>query len=241
LCVLLSFGFWPLVQQRGLLYWWLIVPWLILPLIRGLIEARTGVSAATDRPGTRWRAWWVPVGILAVAVLNTPQAWWLYTGRPRSFDQIVTKDTPWRVAQELTTTADDAGRFLPELRETIQSAYPNGKYRGAILSGLEQGDFLAWVLDGDNTQPVMVYSRPETLEPLHWAETMSALEGASSWWETLGRHQVNLIVIDPGKWTKLAERLRGSSAWRTVLDDKEAGGLLVAIRREPKLPAELAP
>jgi hypothetical protein len=236
LLILLSFGFWPLVQQRGLGYWWLIVPWLLVPLLAPLIP-RSGSVGRTRLP-----RWWVGIvgGALSAAMFGTPAACWLLSGRPRPLDRSVTDDSPWRVGLELTAPADAAGRYLPDLRETIRTAYPDGKYRGAILGGLAQGDFLAWILDGDNSQPVMLYTRPETLEPLHWAESMGALAGGSDWWEALGRHQVNLVVIDPGKWEKLADRLRKSQAWRTV-QDGGPGGLLVAVRREPKLPAELIP
>jgi hypothetical protein len=137
-------------------------------------------------------------------------------------------------------TADDAhaGRYLPELRQQARATYPEGRIRGAILCGEEQGDFLGWVLEGDERQVVLIYSRAETFDPTHWAECRKALDGEAAWWEILGRHQVNLIVIDPGRFGKLADRLRRSPEWGTVQDDG-AGGLLVAVRREPKLPAEL--
>jgi hypothetical protein len=48
---------------------------------------------------------------------------------------------------------------------------------------------------------------------------------------------VNLVAIDPDRWPKLADRLRRARSWRTVQDN----GLLVAVRREPKLPVELMP
>jgi hypothetical protein len=134
-------------------------------------------------------------------------------------------------------TAGD-GTHLPAFHDIVRTAYPQGRYRGAILTGEEQGDFLAWVLDGDNTRPVMVYSRPETFNPGIWAEAEQALEGASPWWEILGRHQVNLIAINPNRWEKLAGRLRPSKEW-AIVEDRPA--LLVAVRRQPKLPAELQP
>jgi hypothetical protein len=138
----------------------------------------------------------------------------------------------------LTASDDDQGRFVTELREQMRATYPSRRYRGAILGGFEQGDFLAWTLDGDDRQPVMIYSRPETLEQAHWAECMQALRGESAWWEILGRHQVNLIAINPNHYSKLAERLRASEEWRTVQDDGPSG-LLICVRREPKLPVEL--
>jgi hypothetical protein len=249
LLVILSFGFWPLVQQRGLLYWWLIVPWLVMPQVRVAIDRYFSpdlgtdlrpVQAGTDRKSAPTKLWRnIVFGVLAAVLMTTPMVLWLITGRPRAFERVVTGDTPWRVALELTARETEAGQHFPELREAVRATYPDGKCRGAILAGEEQGDFLAWVLDGDNTQPLMVYSRPEAIDPRHWAEAHSALEGASDWWETLGRHQVNLVVIDPGRWTKLAERLRTSKAWR-IVQDGGPGGLVAAVRLEPKLPAELA-
>ena len=132
----------------------------------------------------------------------------------------------------------DAGTHLPEFRDIVRTAYPDGRYRGVILADPEPGDFLAWVLDGDNTRPVMVYTRPETFNPGIWTEAQTALDGASDWWETLGRHQANLVVVHPGRRDKLAERLRHSTEWAIVEDAPE---LLIAVRRVPKLPAELQP
>jgi hypothetical protein len=225
LLVILTFGFWPLLQQRGLAYWWLIVPWLVLPIVAPPSLRASGSAG-------RWK--WVVVAV-GIVVLISPAGRWLITGNPRSLEDIVTADTPWRVAQALTAVGDDAGKHLPELRDTVQQTYPSGKYRGAILSGPAQGDFLAWVLDGDNSRALMLYTRPEALDPPHWGEAHQALEGRGDWWEILGRHQVNLVVIDPERWRKLADRLRESQAWRTFQD----GTLLIAVRREPKLPVEL--
>jgi hypothetical protein len=234
LLVVLTFGLWPLVQQRGQAYWWLIMPVLLVPQLEPLVERWKTKLSGSPVLLPHW-ARWIAVGAIAAATISTPAVWWLITGRPRSLEGIVSEDTPWRVAREFTAEGDNVGRYLPDLRTSVQAAYPNGRYRGAILCDESQGDFLAWVLDGDNSQPVMLYTRPEALDPPHWAEAHRALEGQGDWWEILGRHQVNLVVIDPGKWGKLAERLRGSEAWRTFQD----GILLVAVRREPKLPADM--
>ena len=277
LVVVLTFGFWPVLQQRGLGYWWLIAPWLVVPLVAEIVRRWTGpepeVGAAcraapdlappggsppgpglgdcggelspprqggptgavalahASGSGSRGRRWLLIV-LALVAFLTTPFVRWLALGRPRAMEDIVTADTPWRVARELT-----AGEELPDLRELLRD-YPAGRYRGGILPGEPQGDFLAWVLDGDNDRPVMIYTRPETIDSGYWVEFQGVLDGNSEWWEVLGRHQVNLVVIDPRRREKLADRLRGSPAWRIV---EESPALLVAVRREPKLPADLQP
>ena len=84
----------------------------------------------------------------------------------------------------------------------------------------------------------MIYSRSEAIDPAVWADAVRALNGASDWWEILGRHQVNLIVVHPARREKLVERLRHSAEWAIVED---APVRLVAVRRVPKLPAELQP
>jgi hypothetical protein len=252
LVVLLTFGFWPVTQQRGLGCWWLIVPWLLVPLVGSVSWRRREpdvgqfsnlsheASALADASGSGSFEPWlrrVAVGLIALAVITTPAVRSLIFG-PRDVDAIVSPDTPTHLAQELTADGADAGRFLPEFRQIVRAAYPGGRYRGALLTGEEQGDFLAWVLDGDDTRPVMVYSRPETFDPAIWGEAQRALEGVGEWWEILGRHQVNLVAVHPGRHAKLAERLRRSREWAIVEDGP---ALLVAVRREPKLPAELRP
>jgi hypothetical protein len=247
LLIVLSFGFWPVLQQRGLAYWWLIVVWLIAGLCkcgdrsaaRSTVNERDAASTSL-RFGLRRIFFWITLGVFAIVVVTTPIVRWLVFGHPRALESVVSRDSPWRVARELTAGDDDAGNYLPDLRETVRSAYPEGRFRGAILTGVSQGDFLAWVLDGDNNQPVMIYTRPETLDPPHWSECQRALDGFSNWWEILGRHQANLIVIEPRQNVKLAERLLASANWRIVEGDANAP-LLVAVRRVPKLPVEMQP
>src|SRR3954447_15326685 len=47
LVVLLTFGFWPVIQQRGLGCWWPIAPWLAVP----------PAAAGVWRGGRRGGAW----------------------------------------------------------------------------------------------------------------------------------------------------------------------------------------
>ena len=79
---------------------------------------------------------------LLAAVLTTPGRAELIVG-PRALDAIVSADTPARLALELTTDGNDGGRFLPEFREIVRAAYPDGRYRGAALTGEEQG--ISWL------------------------------------------------------------------------------------------------
>ena len=170
LLVILSFGFWPLVQQRGLAYWWLIVPWLLVPMVAPIFRSSDGcadraIAQRAHRTSIATSLWtWIALLVLGVAMLTTPAVRWLVTGQPRTLGDVVSTDTPWRVARELTADSDAGERYLPGFRDVVRATYPSGKYRGAILCAPSQGDFLAWVLDGDNTQPVMLYTRPETLE-----------------------------------------------------------------------------
>lgn len=234
LIVVLTFGFWPLVQQRGLDYWWLVVAWLIVPEIAAALSARSVSKGGNSSPSLTLQVpvfrKWALVAIFLIAFLLTPFGRWLILGEPRASEAITTKETPTRLASALT-----GFEGLSDFQVTISTNYPNGRYRGTILCGEEQGDFLAWVLDGDNDRPVMLYSRPETLGKDHWAESRRVLDGSSDWWEITGRQQTNLIVIVPERFSKLAERLRRAKEWRTVQDDI----LLIAVRREPRLPADL--
>lgn len=245
LLVLLTFGFWPLVQQRGAAYWWLLVPWLLVVPTADVLDrvrawwrrrASAGGPPGLSPPIPGW-FWWGAGAAVGLIVVTSPAGLWFLTGRPRPPDRTCSADTPARAALELTADGKAEGQFAPELREVLR-AYPNGRYRGGVLGGEDQGDFLAWVLDGDDTRPVMIYNRPETIQAVYWAETRKVLEGQSDWWEIAGRHQMNLIAVDPGVSGKLADRLRRDPEWAIVQDDGP-GGLVVAVRREPRLPVEL--
>jgi len=241
LCLVLSFGIWPLVQQRGMDYWWLIVAWIAVSEISAAMDWKPGSQSvsewdtvsphsASERASKFGRLRWVIVAAFLVAFLATPFMRWIVFGKPRELESIVTPDTPILLVHELVRI-----EALPEFRETVNAEYPGGRYRGAILCGEDQGDFLAWVLEDESHRPVMTYNRPETLGKEHWSDCRRVLDGFSDWWEITGRHQVNLIAIDPKRHPKLAERLRRAKEWRTVQDDS----LLIAVRHEPRLPVEL--
>ena len=139
LVVVLTFGFWPVLQQRGLGYWWLIVPWLVASLWRREPEPEAGARAtaptsiavalapASGSGSIDPRLKWVAVGLVVLAIVTTPLFRTLIVG-PRSLDTIVTTDTPARLAVEMTT--DDPGTHLPAFRDIVQAAYPDQRIPG---------------------------------------------------------------------------------------------------------------
>jgi hypothetical protein len=87
LLVLLTFGVWPLLQQRGLGYWGLVLPWLAAPYLGPLCGTKRLLQ-----PSWAWAVW------VAAALAATPTARWAILGNPRPLNGIVSTDTEWRFA-----------------------------------------------------------------------------------------------------------------------------------------------
>ncbi len=214
LALVLVIAAWALVQQRGLAYWLMALPYFLFEFL--------GKSDGQNRPGARkWDRMLVGFGLLT-AIFATSIA---RSSRP--IGEVVSTDTPWRIARELLERNGST-----ELRAAL-SNYPERAFTGTILCGERPGDFLATVLDP--AIPVLVHSRPMKEDRERWADARRALLGEADWWDVLDRLRVNLVVIDPGVHPKLADRLRASKAWALVQDDGP-GGVFATVRREPRLP-----
>jgi hypothetical protein len=200
LMLLLTFGVWPLVQQRGLGYWWLIGPWLVASYLGPMCTAKRLI-----RPSWGWAVW------VGMALVVAPFVRWAISGQPRPMDRIVSADTPWQIAEELTAS----------------------EYQGAIVCGEAQGDFLAWALESQQRVVVALYTRPESIDRDHWEEVRQVLNGGPDWWDVLDRQRANLVVIDRERFQGLANRLRRSAAWNVLQDEEK---LFIAERRERRVP-----
>jgi hypothetical protein len=237
--LMLTFGVVPCFQQRMMIWWLMLVPWLMVPLW----------AAASERLPANWRALRsVPsfrktllAALLVVVVLPwSPPVRWLIAGRPRPLDQSVSRGTPWKLAAELTASPG-AGEWLPALHRELQEHYPGGRYTGRIFASETQGDYLVWALPAEF--PVLAYTHVHLFPPEHWQACMTVKSAEPGWWEVLDRYRVNLVIVEPDLHPDLAGRLRLDPGWVIVQDE---GGdrakpdprtrLLIALRKRPRLP-----
>jgi hypothetical protein len=242
--LLVIFGVWPLLQVGMLTWWWLLVPWLVLPLWSALGARLTW--SWLHRPSVPRLGNTLIAGLAVVVAL----AWsapgqWLRAGRPRPLATSVSAGTPWQVAAQLKDSGKAKPAWLPALTRQLREAYPDGRFTGRIFASEANGDYLLWALAPD--YPVLVYTHAHLFPADYWADMRTARLGQPGWWDVLDRYGANLVVVEaevpagsagPG----LAAELRKDPAWQVLVD--EAGDaakpdprtrLLIAVRKHPRI------
>jgi hypothetical protein len=234
---ILGLGLTPCFQQRMMVWWVPVVPWVLLPL-----------WVATGKL-LRWN--WlhhesVPsfrktllVGMIAaVVVLWSGPAGWLLKGRPRPLERSITAGTPWQLAEQLKAPTDTSDPWLPSLAQELREHYPDGRLTGCIFASESLGDYLIWSLPPDI--PVSSYTHAHLFTPEYWQESLTVRSGGAGWGEILDRNHFNLIVVESDLHPQLRTALRRDPAWQILLDEKgdpskrdERCRLLIALRTEP--------
>jgi hypothetical protein len=239
LILLCTFGIWPCFQQRMMVWWVMLVPWLVLPLW----------SATADTLSWSWlRQRSIPSLVktavavfLLVPLLLLSSPWqWLRHGRPEPVEKLLSPVTPWKVADQLTGSSEAAPRWYPALAQVLKKDYPEGRFTGRVFASEALADYLIWSMPEQS--PVLVYTHAHLFPPSHWNEFLTVKYGAVGWWEVLDRYRVNLVLVDEGQHANLIELLRNASAdWEVVLDESgnparpgSPPGLFLAVRKHPK-------
>ncbi len=236
LLMLISFGVWPLFQQRMLTWWIMLAPWLLMPL--------WSATAAAVRPIVRFesvlsfRKTLLAIFLVILTSLFSGPVQWLLAGRPQRLDRAVSQATPWFLAQALKHSDAEKAKILPLLTEELQKSYAHGRYQGVILAREILGDYLVWSLPRD--MPVLVYSHVHCFSEEVWQDYLRGTRGRLGWWEVLDRRRINLVLLDPELGPELALLLRQDAAWRVVLDETGDARkpdprtrLFIAVRRQP--------
>jgi hypothetical protein len=237
--LIVTFGVAPLLQQRMMIWWLTLLPWLVLPLWAAAAE-RLPRSWKGVRSVPSFRKTVVAALLVVLVVPLSPPVRWLISGRPRPLEQSLSPGTPWRLAAEVAAFSEQ-GEGLPVLREELRRRYPGGRYAGSVFASETQGDYLVWALPGEF--PVLTYTHAHLFPPEHWQACRTVEDAGPGWWDVLDRYRVNLVVVEPDLHPDLARRLREDPRWLVVLD--EAGErarpdprtrLLIALRKQPSGP-----
>jgi hypothetical protein len=240
LLLVASFGIFPLLQQRMLSWWVMLVPWLLVGLYSPHSAAGQDAQQADGGRRVAGSGYKTLLAgfLLFLALLWTPPVQWLRARGPQPLDRQLAPGTPWRLAAQLKSDPDDKTKPLPELAAALRASYPGGRFHGAIFPSEAQGDYLLWALPAD--YPVLLYTHVHLFSPRHWQECWTVKTGGGGWWEILDRHGVNLVVVEPERHPDLAEALRADSAWQIVLDEAGLSGKpnpmtrqLIALRKHP--------
>ena len=86
------FGLWPLLQERAMIWWLMLIPWMLASL-GPLIAQRIGLRLPVGIPSLRKTI--LAAGVALVAILWSPPIQWLIKGRSI---QPFSAATPWRLS-----------------------------------------------------------------------------------------------------------------------------------------------
>ncbi len=214
LFAVLLFGVGACIQNRMVIWWAMVLPWALVPLLADVAERIPERFAPTSVPSLRKTMLAV---VLALAILNwSGLAETLRSGLPKLQDA-VSGGTPWPVARQIAhpdkpPVADWQTEF-----QTILDRNYGGRFRGAILATPMQGDYLMWSLAPD--VPV-TYAHIHLFHPDFWDELGVVGQGNAGWWDIVDKYGVNLMVMEAEYCVKLlAEIRKRPDVWKVLLDE----------------------
>jgi hypothetical protein len=215
LTLLVVFGIGAALQNRFLIWWAMLVPWVLVP--RWVELARDWPARWTPAPSVpTFRKTAIAAVLLFATFTWSGPAGWVMFGNPAEVETAVSKGTPWQVARQVSRPNDPAAAWNPELAEVIKTRYPGGKFTGTIMATPMQGDYLMWALAPD--VPV-TYAHIHLFHPDYWDELGVVGRGDPGWADVLDKYRVNLLVVEADYATKLREHLKNSKTWKVLLDE----------------------
>jgi hypothetical protein len=231
----LPFALWPFAQQRGMVWWVTLFPWLVA-FWAPLCWARLVSWKLPAMPSFRKTILAGSIVLLALIWQRPTQA--LLNGKKlRPADEIYSFGTPLKLGLELRSDAGNQGRWYPKFAEVLRQNYPDGRFRGGIFASEVQGDYLLRV--APEGCPVLLYSHIHFFSPEHCVGCLNTKFAGGDWRAFLADRQVNLIVVQPDYCDALAALLRNDPEWEVIEDEGDARGrqagdcLFIALRKSP--------
>jgi hypothetical protein len=228
---IVTLGLWPLLQQRTMVWWGPMVPWIIAPHWVAAAQ-RWNIQATPSVPSFRKTA--LAVLIAAVIVSLSPALSWVKTRRPHPVTESLHRATPYDIAAALkgeTPANPDRVAKLVKLLRT----YPDGKYTGRVFASETLGEYLLWALPPDT--PVMLFNHIQLFTPSYWRECQAVKFAQPGWLEVLEHYQPGVIVVEVDRHPRLCAELRKHSDWIVALDETnqpngdQFSRLFVAVRK----------
>ena len=112
--LLMGFAVLPCFQQRWMVWWIMLAPWLMLPHWAAIAARPPWCWLARRGEPSRLKALLAAQVLIALALFSTPGRW-LLLRRPESLERAVSFDTPWRLAETLRDPTGPATARWPEL------------------------------------------------------------------------------------------------------------------------------
>ncbi len=232
LCI--SFGVMPLKSARMLIWWYLLLPWIVLPAWAAFGKRLQWpwLHHRSERTGGKTL---MAVSFVVLAVWLSPPSRWLRSGHPRPLERTLGLGTPWQLADQLTRP--NAKTYYPELAKALND-YPNHRFQGAIFTTLTQGEYLLWELPAN--VPVLLYTHVHLFSSAYFHECLTVLTAEPGWRAILDRRGVNMVVVEVEDHPQLTQALKADPDWKIVVDETGLRDkpdprtrLLVAVRKVP--------
>jgi hypothetical protein len=236
--LLVSFGLPPLFQQRMMVWWMMVAPWVVIPHCADIAQRIRG--GRPERPANpNGRKTLIAFQLLIATALLSAPVRWLVSGRPEALENSAYNATPWQVVAELHAPPERRGKWLPELASGLREYYPEAQFRGTIFSSALLGDYLVWGLAPET--PIIAYSHAHLFPPTYWLQFRMAKLGMAGCRRFLDSCDVNLVVLEAEIYPDLRGLLTRDPDWLIVLDEtgsrikpNRRGHLLVALRKKPR-------
>jgi hypothetical protein len=230
--LVVTFGVWPLFQQRMMAWWAPLVFWIVAPLWTEWAKKQPW-SWPSGIPSFRKTAL---AGLIVVIVLVvSPASHWVKTGRPRSFASALYSATPYGVAQVLRgENAESSGRARLLLRALQDAGMSEVPPQGPIFCSERQGEYLLWSLPPNI--PVMMYNHAQLFSVEYWSRCLTVKEGGEAWDMILQEYGAKWIVVETYYHARLCSQVREHPRWKVVLDEENVqqlppdARLFVAVR-----------
>jgi len=232
--LVIMFGVWPIFQQRAMIWWAPLVPWIVAP--HWVVAAERWKWVLPENvPSFRKTA--LAALLVVVVLIASPASTWIKTGRPRAVATALHRGTPYDIAATLNGQPPaDSGR-VAKLVEAVHEL-PGGRLTGPIFASESQGEYLLWALPAD--RPVMMYNHAQLFEPGYWSQCMTVKQAGAGWSAILDRYQAQAVVVEIDYQPQLCDALRQHPGWGVVVDESDTPGrnadsrLFVALRKPTK-------
>jgi hypothetical protein len=212
--LLLVFGLSTLARARIMVWWCMVFPWTVLPLLQATAArlGRRGVEPA--RPDLRWSVGTV-LGVPLLLAWSAPGLWLMM---PHGPDGVAPALKARRLSPE---TPVQAARLIRE-----ECAADHGGALGRTVFASEStGDYLFWALRMEPRVRVSCYTHLHLLRPEHWRECMAVKFGDAGWQYILDEMGARYLVVEsrlyggPDGFSRLIEAVRADPArWRVLAE-----------------------
>jgi hypothetical protein len=244
LLLLAVFGVAPVLQERMMTWWVMLVPVLVLPIWAEILtlpaDLRERCTSILSLRKTILAA-----AIVAVGVVWSSPVQLLLGHPPVPIGLSSSRATLWPITQDLLDgnapeSMADAQALQNDPLATALAAglqnYPDKKFHGRIFTLESMGDYLVWSLPPK--APVMVYSHVHVFPPDYWDDYMEVLVARPGWRTVLDRERVNLLICQIEQRQDLLDALKADPDWDVILDQSDeplhrSYRLFAALRKKP--------